>query len=98
MSFLSLLARRAASSRQLMRPTRWNSTSASSKQSPSNWPLLFLVGGCAGLGAYLYFDKYAKQTVSPLDPEKWIDLKLKKVEKYNHNTARRVLFIPRSDT
>lgn len=35
-----------------------------------------------------------KQLKSPLDPDKFVDFKLKKVEPYNHNTSRYALFEP----
>ena len=90
---MSLL--RAAASRSLLhsrlafaKNARWNASDAHSGKKSSNLPLFLMVGGCAGLGTYIYFDKFAVQKSSPLDPEKWIDLKLKKVLPYNHNTAR----------
>jgi cytochrome-b5 reductase len=55
-----------------------------------------LIGaGVAGLGAYIYIDRVTpaakmvklKET-SPLDPSKFVDFELKRVEPYNHNTAK----------
>jgi len=45
-----------------------------------------------------YRQKYsiASQT-SPLDPEKFIDFKLKKVEPYNHNTAKFIFELPNNE-
>lgn len=53
----------------------------------------------AGLGLYVYLQRTGglgaakaaaapKQEKSPLDPNNFVDLKLKKVEPYNHNTAK----------
>ena len=55
------------------------------------------LSGLAGLGAYTYLEFTATpkkiQEKSPLDPEKFIDFKLKRVEPYNHNTAKCVSII-----
>ena len=50
------------------------------------------------MGAYAFYfrggstsatvQKKPPQEKSPLDPEKFIDFKLKKVEQYNHNTSK----------
>jgi cytochrome-b5 reductase len=47
------------------------------------------------MGSYWYLDHNTKsllpkQEKSPLDPEKFIDFKLKKVVPYNHNTSTSV--------
>lgn len=49
----------------------------------------------AGLGAYAYLNQQtsAVKTVklkdtSPLDPANFVDFELKRVESYNHNTAK----------
>jgi hypothetical protein len=34
------------------------------------------------------------QEKSPLDPENFVDFKLKKIVPYNHNTAKCVQFVP----
>jgi cytochrome-b5 reductase len=57
---------------------------------------LYLGGaGVVGLGAYVYMEYASKltgqkkvQEKSPLDPENFVDFKLKKVERYNHNTSK----------
>ena len=59
--------------------------------------------GVAGLGAYVYLDRSGKPEVkakkpqekSPLDPDNFVDFKLKKVVPYNHNTATYVHFVAR---
>lgn len=48
------------------------------------------------MGGYWYLESNSKtlavkQEKSPLDPENFIDFKLKKVEHYNHNTSKCVL-------
>lgn len=91
MSFISL-TRSLACSRNLS--ARFNSSAASTKKPASNWPLLLLVGGCTGLGTYVYLEKYKKQMASPLDAEKWVDFKLKKITPYNHNTSKYVWRAP----
>jgi len=70
------------------------STEAAPKKS-SNLGLYLGGAGLVGLGAYVYTSfgsqdiKTAKKDLkSPLDPSKYIDLKLKRVEPYNHNTAK----------
>jgi hypothetical protein len=54
---------------------------------------LYLGGaGALGLGSYVYLQRMATaqpaQVQSPLDPQNFVDFKLKKVESYNHNTAK----------
>lgn len=53
--------------------------------------------GVVGLAAYVYLDRSGKEQVkakarkvqekSPLDPDNFVDFKLKRVEPYNYNTA-----------
>lgn len=55
-----------------------------------------MAAGVAGLGAYVYLDRSGNAAVkpkkvqekSPLDPDNFVDFKLKKIEPYNHNTAK----------
>ena len=65
------------------------STIPSNKGSPNLSPWLTLVGsGGVALAAYLLIkDQKPKQLKSPLDPEKFTDFKLQRVEPYNHNTS-----------
>lgn len=69
--------------------------------SKSNWPLYLSGAGVVGLGAYVYLQRTGtlgaakaaaapKQEKSPLDPNNFVDLKLKKVEPYNSNTSKYV--------
>jgi cytochrome-b5 reductase len=55
-----------------------------------------------GLGTYVYIDRSGKkedvkakarkiQEKSPLDPNNFVDFKLKRVDPYNHNTSKCVL-------
>jgi cytochrome-b5 reductase len=69
---------------------------------------LYLGGaGLTGLGAYLYLGgspapfstsspskPKQKQERSALDPERFLDLKLKAIEPYNHNTSRFIFELP----
>jgi len=56
------------------------------------------IAGTAGMGVAVYMliqDRATpKQLKSPLDPEKFVEFKLKKVEPYNHNTAKFVFELP----
>ncbi|KAF9016197.1 cytochrome-b5 reductase [Hymenopellis radicata] len=55
--------------------------------------------GCAGLAAYAYLGGIPekKQEKSPLDPENFVDFKLKKIIPYNHNTSTFVFELPNND-
>ena len=67
-------------------------------------PIYALVASATGFGAYYalggaYSNDVPKafkkaQEKSPLDPKEFKDFKLKKVEPYNHNTAKCALPIP----
>ncbi|TFK56332.1 cytochrome-b5 reductase [Heliocybe sulcata] len=80
---------------------RWASTEA--KASSSNWGLYAAGAGVVGLGAYLYMDrsgtpptKMASQKPLPsaLDPNSFVEFPLKRVEPYNHNTAKYIYELP----
>ncbi|TRM61635.1 hypothetical protein BD626DRAFT_501716 [Schizophyllum amplum] len=63
----------------------------------SNAGLYFALAGLAGAGAYygLYKqDAIPKQEKSPLDPDNFVDFKLKKVIPYNHNSSTFVFELP----
>lgn len=56
------------------------------------------MSGVAGLAGYVYIDRSGAKVVpkkvqekSPLDPNNFVEFKLKKVEPYNHNTAKYVM-------
>lgn len=82
------------------------STGGPPKKSSSNLPLYLGGAGITGLGAYLYLGgspapfstspskPKQKQEKSALDPERFLDLKLKAIEPYNHNTSRFVFELP----
>lgn len=103
MSFLRLATR-------TLRPVpvvRHLSTSTGgSTKSSSNVPFYLGGVGLAGLATYVFLGGVGnasfssssptkpKQTTSALDPERFLDLKLKAVEPYNHNTSRFVFELP----
>jgi cytochrome-b5 reductase len=102
MSFLRL-ATRTLSPVQ----ARYLSTSGGGPTKSSNLPLYFGGVGLVGLAGYVYlggspvpFSTAAssptkpKQEKSALDPERFLDLKLKDVVPYNHNTARFIFELP----
>lgn len=91
MSFLATPTSRlfiAAASR------RYASSAAAGAKKSSSLPLYFLGAGAFGMAGYWYLDYQTKasaklkQEKSPLDPENFLDFKLKKIEPYNHNTSK----------
>ncbi|CAA7265856.1 unnamed protein product [Cyclocybe aegerita] len=76
------------------------STAPAQKKS-SSLPFVFLGVGVASAAAYWYIDSQAppkpKQEKSPLDPEKFIDFKLKKIVPYNHNSSSFVFELPNNE-
>ncbi|KAF8899289.1 cytochrome-b5 reductase [Infundibulicybe gibba] len=80
---------------------RYASTGVTSAKKQSNLPFYLLGAGVAGMGGYWYMDYTGKTTMkqekSPLDPEKFVDFKLKKIEPYNHNTAKFIFELPNND-
>ncbi|KAH9984045.1 ferredoxin reductase-like C-terminal NADP-linked domain-containing protein [Russula compacta] len=88
-------------------PIRLFSTSSNGGPTKSSSNLPFYLGGAglAGLGAYVYLGgspapfsttptTQTKHDKSALDPDRFLDLKLKTVEPYNHNTARFTFELP----
>lgn len=79
---------------QLLASARRYST-APTQAKNSNVGFYLISAGAAGLGAYAYLNS-ATPTVqavklketSPLDPANFVDFELKRVEHYNHNTAK----------
>ncbi|PPQ69445.1 hypothetical protein CVT25_004837 [Psilocybe cyanescens] len=69
--------------------------------SKSNLPLILLTTGVAAGAAYWYLDSQSpvkpKQEKSPLDPQNFIDFKLKKVIPYNHNSSSFVFELPNDE-
>ena len=82
------------------------STGGPTKPSSSNVPFYLGGAGLAGLAAYVFLSRAGapfssshappepKQATSALDPERFLDLKLKAVEPYNHNTSRFIFELP----
>jgi cytochrome-b5 reductase len=74
------------------------------KPSSSNLPFYLGGVGLTGLAAYLYLGgspapfttkaKPKQEKKSALDPERFLDLKLKSIEPYNHNTSRFTFELP----
>ncbi|KAI0041397.1 ferredoxin reductase-like C-terminal NADP-linked domain-containing protein, partial [Auriscalpium vulgare] len=82
------------------------STEATAPKKSSNLGLWLGGAGVVGLAGYLYLGgatpapvKPARkpQEKSPLDPNAFVDFKLKKVEPYNHNTAKFVFELPEDE-
>lgn len=96
MSFIRATSRVA---RSVTAATRLYSTGAGTKN--SNLPLYLLGAGLVAAGAYGYTtfgkaesEKPKKVLTSALDPQKFVDVKLKRVEPYNHNTSIFVFELP----
>jgi len=70
---------------------------------PSNFPLYLGGAGVVGLATYLYLNSDTQgniksaQTKNPLDPENFLDFKLKRVEPYNHNTSKFTFELPNNE-
>ncbi|TFY74763.1 hypothetical protein EWM64_g9250 [Hericium alpestre] len=92
MSFI----RTATTARSAAAAARRFSTEAPAQKKSNNLALYLMGAGIAGIGGYFYFSNVQKpkQTKSPLDPDNWVDFKLKKVIPYNHNTSRFVFELP----
>ncbi|KAF9566942.1 cytochrome-b5 reductase [Agrocybe pediades] len=79
------------------------STAAAPKKSSSILPYAFLGAGLAGGATYWYLEssnpavQKPKQEKSPLDPQNFIDFKLKKIIPYNHNSASFVFELPNDE-
>ncbi|KAI6136185.1 hypothetical protein F5141DRAFT_14210 [Pisolithus sp. B1] len=96
MSFIRATSRVA---RSVTATTRLYSTETGTKS--SNLPLYLVGAGLAAAGAYGYTtfgkvesEKPKKVLTSALDPQKFVDVKLKRVEPYNHNTSVFVFELP----
>ncbi|OJT05645.1 NADH-cytochrome b5 reductase 2 [Trametes pubescens] len=93
--------RASLSARTALANARRYSTEPSAAKKSSNLPFYLLGGGVAGLAGYLYLDRANAAPVkpkisdkSPLDPQNFVDFKLKKVEPYNYNTAKFIFELP----
>ncbi|KAI6163705.1 hypothetical protein EDD17DRAFT_1566368 [Pisolithus thermaeus] len=96
MSFIRATSRVA---RSVTATTRLYSTETGTKN--SNLPLYLVGVGLAAAGAYGYTtfgkvesEKPKKVLPSALDPQKFVDVRLKRVEPYNHNTSIFVFELP----
>ncbi|KAJ8084823.1 hypothetical protein AAF712_011652 [Marasmius tenuissimus] len=94
----------AASTRSLLRTQLLNTARRRYSTAPevakkSNLPYYLIGAGTLGIGGYWYLDSGSKpkQEKSPLDPENWIDFKLKKVVPYNHNTSEFIFELPNNE-
>ncbi|KAG9222289.1 hypothetical protein CCMSSC00406_0006586 [Pleurotus cornucopiae] len=96
-------ARTALRSLTLNGARRYSSSATPASKSSSNLPFYLLGAGVAAAGGYYYvnFSEKAKPVVqqlkSPLDPENFVDFKLKRVEPYNDNTAKFVFELPNNE-
>ncbi|KAF8240910.1 cytochrome-b5 reductase [Tricholoma matsutake] len=94
---------RAAASRSFAAGTRgYASTTPASTKKTSNLPVYLLGAGVVGLGGYWYLDYNTKrlavkQEKSPLDPENFVNFKLKKIVPYNHNTSTFIFELPNNE-
>ncbi|KAG9091709.1 NADH-cytochrome b5 reductase, partial [Ceratobasidium sp. 392] len=85
-----------AASRNITTSARRYSTVPPPTAKSSNLPLLLGIGGLLGIGAYVYADRSGAASkpkvplVSALDKDNFKELVVKKVEPYNHNTAKQV--------
>ncbi|KAL0951893.1 hypothetical protein HGRIS_008550 [Hohenbuehelia grisea] len=93
----NMLSIRFLASRSLSAGVRRYATAAA-PQKPSNLPFYLLGAGTAGAAGYYYLSAtekaVVKQEKSPLDPENFKDFKLKRIEPYNHNTAKFIFELP----
>ncbi|KAI0688573.1 cytochrome-b5 reductase [Cerioporus squamosus] len=95
--------RASVAARSAFANARRYSTAPAGKSS-SNLPFILLGAGTAGLAGYIYLNRSegaqaaaAKPKISDksaLDPQNFLDFKLKKVEPYNHNTAKFIFELP----
>ncbi|KAF9270869.1 cytochrome-b5 reductase [Marasmius fiardii PR-910] len=98
MSFLATASTRSLLRAQLLQTARRRYTTTPEAKK-SNLPYWLIGAGTVGIGAYFYLDSTGKpkQEKSPLDPEKFIDFKLKKVIPYNHNTSEFIFELPNNE-
>ncbi|KIK02109.1 hypothetical protein K443DRAFT_677876 [Laccaria amethystina LaAM-08-1] len=92
---------RGAVARSFVAGTRGYSTTPTPKKA-SNLPFWLLGTGVVSAAGYWYLEHNAKafapkQEKSPLNPEQFIDFKLKKTEPYNHNTSKFTFELPKNE-
>ncbi|KAG7099905.1 hypothetical protein E1B28_001704 [Marasmius oreades] len=99
MSFLATASTRSLFRSQLLQTARRPYATAPEAAKKSNLPFYLLGAGTVGVGTYVYLESSAKpkQEKSPLNPEKFIDFKLKKVIPYNHNTSEFIFELPNNE-
>ncbi|ETW86565.1 hypothetical protein HETIRDRAFT_437452 [Heterobasidion irregulare TC 32-1] len=98
MSFI----RAATFARSAAAASRRYTTETAPKKAQSNLPLYLISAGTLGLGGYVFLNSTAPtpkkaQEKSPLDPQNFLDFKLKRVVPYNHNTATFVFELPNNE-
>nr|VWO94442.1 NADH-cytochrome b5 reductase (EC [Ganoderma boninense] len=92
--------RASFSARTVLANARRYSTAPPSPAKLNNLPILLAGAAGAALGAYIYNAATAAPVKpkisdkSPLDPQNFVDFKLKRVEEYNHNTAKYIFELP----
>ncbi|KAL7284920.1 hypothetical protein ACG7TL_000008 [Trametes sanguinea] len=96
--------RASFAARSALANARRYSTAPPAGQKSSNLPYYLLGAGISGLAGYIYLDRSGKADAAPvkpkvsdksaLDPQNFVDFKLKKVEPYNHNTAKFIFELP----
>ncbi|ESK96137.1 cytochrome-b5 reductase [Moniliophthora roreri MCA 2997] len=84
---------------QLLHTARRRYATAPEATRKSNLPFYLIGAGTVGLGAYMFLDSNSKpkQEKSPLNPEQFIDFKVKKVKPYNHNTSEFIFELPNNE-
>ncbi|KAF8963949.1 cytochrome-b5 reductase [Flammula alnicola] len=73
---------------------------ATAPASKSKLPAILLGVGALSAAGYLYLDRATlkpKQVTSPLDPQNFVDFKLKKIIPYNHNSSTFVFELPNNE-
>ena len=105
-SFMSILRSAARALRPVPARHFTTSTGGPTNSPSSNLPFYLGGAGLAGLAGYVYLrgttstpapassSTATNATTSALDPERFLDLKLKAIEPHNHNTSRFVLELP----
>ncbi|TFK17691.1 cytochrome-b5 reductase [Coprinopsis marcescibilis] len=92
---------RVSAARSVISGCRRYSTAPEAAKKSSNLPFYLLGVGVAGAAGYAYIEfsqrNAPKQEKSPLDPENFVNFKLKKVIPYNHNTSKFVFELPNND-
>ncbi|KAI0652782.1 cytochrome-b5 reductase [Trametes meyenii] len=100
---MSFLRAAPAARSALASARRYSTAPEAGSKSSSSLAYYLLGGGIAGLAGYIYLDRSGKASAtakpkisdkSPLDPQNFVDFKLKKIEPYNYNTAKYIFELP----